>query len=139
MDKTRHNPRMIRWFLALPILLSACLKDETISGYIDPLTTYELIELDGQPFTARATISFPIEGSVKGQAPCNTYAARQSKPYPWIGVTAIRSTLSICPDMVAEGQFFEALGQMETSEALGGTLVLRGSDGNEMVFQALPR
>ncbi|SFI83902.1 META domain-containing protein [Jannaschia pohangensis] len=124
---------------ALPLillLLAACRADETISGYADPQTLWALQELDGQPFTARATLQFPSEGKVAGRAPCNSFGAVQSVPLPWIEITAIRATRSICPEIEAEQRYLAALQAMTLAEVAGDVLILHNNAGREMVFRA---
>jgi len=127
---------MLRLFLSLPILLSSCQKDETISGYVDPDVEYFLTEISGDPFVAIATIKFPKQGSITGQAPCNSYAASQSAPLPWFNIGPIRSTRSACSDMAQEGEFFDSLSRMTLIETLGYLVILRNDAGEEMVFSA---
>ncbi len=126
---------MFRLFLSIPILLAACLKDETVSGYADPGATYQLVEMDGAAFDARATISFPEQGSVTGKGPCNSYGASQSAPYPWLEIGAIRATRAACSDLALENQFFAALSGMSQIETFGDTVILRDDDGREMIFR----
>lgn len=128
--------------ILIPLLLllttSACKSDETISGYVDRNATWRLIELDGKPFSARATISFPEKGAVAGNAPCNSYRARQSVPLPWFELGPILSTKMACRDLAAEQMFFDALENMSLAETLGDTLILRDDTGREMVFKTTP-
>ena len=126
---------MFRLFLTIPIILAACLKDETVSGYADPKATYHLEEIDGVTFKAGATISFPEQGSIRGKAPCNTYAADQRAPYPWLELGPIVGTRAACSDLPAEVQFFKALASMTQIEALDDLLILRSDSGAEMVFR----
>lgn len=126
---------MFRLFLSLPILLAGCLKDETISGFVDQTTSYQLTELSGEPFLAKAEISFPEQGTMTGKAPCNSFSARQSAPYPWFELGPVAATLSVCPEMEKEEEFFGVLGRMTLIEALGDTIILRNDAGEEMVFR----
>ncbi|SPF78600.1 hypothetical protein ALP8811_02529 [Aliiroseovarius pelagivivens] len=119
--------------------MSSGCKDETISGYANTNTSWKLVELDGASFPAKATISFPEKGRIAGQAPCNSYSGTQSAPYPWFETGPIAATKRACPDLTAEAEFFEALGQMRLAEVSGDTLILSNEDGREMVFTSLPR
>ena len=137
-DPTLTDDRaMLRVALFLPLLLAACPKDETISGFADSSAIYALAELDGQRFAPRATISFPQEGLVKGNGPCNGYSAEQTVPYPWFKLSAIRATRRACPDLSREVEFLAALSEMTLIEASGDTLILRNDAGREMVFLAV--
>lgn len=91
--------------LVLATALAGCLEDETISGYGDHDREFRLIELDGAPFAARATIRFGEEGRVTGQAPCNRYFATQTLAYPWVNVENIGATRMACPDLDIEARF----------------------------------
>lgn len=127
---------MLRLFLTLPILLAACLKDETVSGYVDQNAVFRLVEVDAMPHDFNATISFPKTGVIRGQGPCNTYSAEQSSPYPWFSIGPIRATRRACAELAQETQFFRALESMTLIEALGTVIILRDDAGGEMVFQS---
>lgn len=124
-----------RLALLLPLLTLGC-GDETISGYADRTAVYRLIELDGAPFTATATISFPEPGRATGDGPCNAWFATQSAPYPWIEFGQIGATRRACPELIAEARFFEALSHVSLAEVLGPVLILTTEDGMELVFEA---
>ena len=130
----------MRFLIALLLFspLTACKYDETISGYTKASTVWTLVELDGNPFTAHATISFPSKGKVTGQAPCNSYSGIQSVPLPWFKVDQITATEMACPDLDVEQEFFEALSAMSLGETLGGTMILSNESGREMVFKTTP-
>jgi len=121
--------------MAALLLLVAC-ADETISGYVDRAATYTLVELNGEPFTANATITFSEEGQAKGEAPCNAWSAAQTAPYPWIDLGPIAATKRACLDLAAEQAFFDALTQASLAEVSGNVLILSLEDGQEMVFRA---
>lgn len=111
--------------------------DETLSGYGAADVTWVLAELDGQPFTARATLSFPEEGTITGKAPCNNFHGAQSAPYPWFAVDQIATTRMACPDLDdAEHDFLNALKEMTLAEVAGNTLLLSNDAGRKMVFEA---
>ncbi|MEM1375560.1 MAG: META domain-containing protein [Pseudomonadota bacterium] len=121
--------------LALLVGLAACAGDETISAFSPEGTVWALSELDGAPFTARATLSFPAEGEVVGVGPCNRFSAAQSVPYPWIEIGPIAATKRACADLAAEGAFFAALSAVSLAEVSGPVLILTGA-GHEMIFRA---
>ncbi len=127
--------------LALAILmLAACAGNQGISRFAGVGRVWELREMAGQPFAARATISFPEAGRIAGEAPCNSYSARQGAPYPWFEAAAISSTKKACPQLAQEQRFFAALRRMRLSEVSGDLLVLSDEAGeNQMVFSAVPR
>ena len=123
--------------LALLTFLAACQDDETISGYVDGATLWQLRELDGAPFEGRATIGFPRKGKVVGQAPCNSYSATQTAPYPWFEVSGITATRSACSALAQEADYLAALGEMIMAEINDPLLVLSNTEGREMVFEAI--
>ena len=126
---------MKHYALIALVALTAC-KDETISGYSTEGATWVLNSIDGVPFTASATISFPEAGKIVGQAPCNRYFGEQTVPYPWFSAQKIGNTKRACPDLPAETEFFNALKDMTLSESVEGTLILSNDTGREMVFKA---
>ena len=123
-------------FPALPlvVLLSQC-GDETVRAYGAADHVWRLVELDGQPFAARATLHFPDVGRIQGRAPCNSYGADMTAPYPWFEVGPILSSRSACGDLEDERRFFDALRAATQAEVSGDTLILRDDAGREMVFK----
>lgn len=126
----------MRIALTMLLLLNICQGDETLTAYGASDRTWVVTEIDGQPFSARATISFPEQGRFGGQGPCNTYGGAQTAPYPWFQIEAIRSTKRACADLQAENRYFDALRAMTISEVSGATMVLSNEAGREIVFRA---
>lgn len=116
--------------------LTFCQGDETISGYSAPNITWALESLDGKTFAEEASIGFPEEGKIEGNAPCNTFFGSQTAPYPWFKAEGIGATRMACASMAQETAFFAALGNMTIAEVSGDTLILTNDDGGEMVFRA---
>lgn len=116
-------------------LIGYC-KDETVSGHGGQTGGWVLYSLDGTPFEARATLTFPEEGVITGEAPCNRYSAQQTVPYPWFSAERIVSTKRACPDFAAETRYLRALSEMTLSEVAADTLILSNDAGREMVFRA---
>ncbi len=110
--------------------------DETLAAYGAGDANWRLVEIDGQPFKARATLGFADEGALFGQAPCNAYSGAQTAPYPWFTAENIAVTRMACADLAAETVYFEALAAMTLSEVAGETLILSNDSGREMVFTA---
>lgn len=122
---------------ALPFAFALGLcPDETVSGYAETTTIWRLTEIDGAPFSAAATITFPEEGIVTGRGPCNAFTATQSVPLPWIEIRDIAATRMACPDLAAEAAFFAALQDMTLVEVTLDILLLTTPEGREMVFTA---
>lgn len=117
--------------------LAACDKDETITAYGGAGKTWSLVALDGEPFTASATLTFPGPGKFAGRAPCNSFNGSVTVPYPWFEAGPVAATRAICPDQAAEDRFFQALGAITIAEVAGDTLELSNpDDGRSMVFKA---
>ena len=125
----------------LPFLaaLNACEQpDETVTAYSDHDGFYLLSTLDGEPYSAKATIDLRVTGTVSGHGPCNAYRTSQTAPYPWLTLGPITATRRACPDLDAEAKFLEALGTMTIVEAANDLLILSNDAGNRMVFYASP-
>ena len=123
-------------FATLLLLATACSGDETVRAYGAADRVWTLASLDGQPFAATATLTFPEPGQIAGQAPCNRYSGAMKAPYPWFDAGPLAATRMACPDLQAETAFFAALDAMTQAEVLDDTLVLSTDDGREMVFIA---
>lgn len=118
-------------------LLSACgAGDETVSAYGGAGQLWVLESIDNAPYPARATLSFPEEGKVQGEGPCNTFTANQNAPYPWFELADVSSTLANCRQLNLESLYFEALAEMELVEVLDDVMLLKTPGGREMVFRA---
>lgn len=122
-------------FLAT-FLLVFCGRDETAAAYGGADQTWILQEIDGQPFPASATLTFPETGQIAGEAPCNFYSGPMAAPYPWFEVGNLAVTRRACPDLAQETAFFEALSAMTEVEISGDVMILRSADGREMLFKA---
>lgn len=118
------------------ILLTACRKDETVTAYGAAKRTWHLTEVDEQAVTYEATLRFPEAGLITGDAPCNTYFATMTVPYPWFEAQDIAATRRACPELASETAFLLALSQMTLSEVLGDTLILSTPEGRKMLFKA---
>lgn len=127
---------MLRLPLLFLLFLGLCDRpDETLSGYGAEQATWVLISIDGAPYPARATLTFPEEGKIAGNAPCNSYFGAQSAPYPWFEAPNIASTKRACPDLAAETEYFKALSQMTISEVSETTLILSNDAKRTMIFE----
>ncbi len=130
-------PRPHAYLFALA-LCAACQSDETVTGYLDEATTFDLVQFNGAPVTASVTIDLGQAGQISGRAPCNRYSAKQTAPYPWIEIGPILSTKMACPDLNFESAYFESLAEATLAEVTGPVLILSNTDGLELVFQAAP-
>lgn len=128
---------MFRLFLLsyLSFAVAAC-SDETLSAFADGGQTFALQEIDGIPFPAQATLTFPEPGHIAGSAPCNSYAGTLTAPYPWFETGPIAATKRACPDLAQETLFFTALSEMQLAEVSGNVLILSNDAGRQMLFEA---
>lgn len=122
----------------LPALLiaTACVGDETLSAYGAADKVWQLQSIDGAEFSASASLTFPEPGVIAGRAPCNSFRGRQSAPYPWFAAEALAATRAACPELEAEADFLQALGEMTLAEVTGDVLILSNDQGREMLFNA---
>lgn len=118
--------------------LAACQPDETVTKYLQGSETFVMQSIDGTSFEAAARIDLGEAGRVSGQAPCNSYFAEQSAPYPWFELGPIAATKRACPDLDAEQTFFDALATASLVEVSDPILILTNDQDLEMVFQAEP-
>ena len=123
----------MRAFLAFALLFGFAAV-ETVSGFVPGGATWQLTELDGAPWTARATLSFDASGRVSGQAACNRFTGNQSAPYPWLEIGPLASTRMACPELDAEATYLAALQEMTIVEVSGDVVILSNDDGRSMVF-----
>jgi len=122
--------------LLFVLALAACRDDETVGAYGAADRVWDLVEIDGVTFRQRATLTFPENDQIAGNAPCNSYSGAMTIPYPWFEAGPLAVTRMTCPDQEAETRFFSALGDMTLSEVAGSTLILSNDDGREMLFQS---
>lgn len=119
--------------LAILLLIAACQSDETVTAY-GGAGEWQLQQINDQAFQASASLSLSDNGAVSGQAPCNSYSATQSAPYPWFDLSPIAATKRACDGLQAETQFFAALEAMSLAEVSGAVLILSNDDGDSMLF-----
>lgn len=123
------------WILLL-LLAGACTGDETLSAYGASGKLWRLSSIDGNPFTAHASLSFPEPGLIAGKGPCNQFRGKQTAPYPWFAATSLAATRAACPELQAEAAFLHALQEMTLAEVSGNVLILSNGQGREMLFRA---
>lgn len=122
-------------FLASYVLIASA-ADETLRAYGGKNHVWTLAELNGAPFQATATLTFPQAGVIAGNGPCNLYHGTLTVPYPWFETGPIASTRRACPDLKAEAAFFQALEAASLSEITGDTLILSDDNGVLLVFKS---
>jgi len=131
--------RMLMRVVPFLAVLNACEQpDETVTAYAKHDGPYQLATMNGEIFSATATIDLRVTGTVSGHGPCNAYRTSQTAPYPWIELGPITATRRGCPDLDAEAAFLEILGKMTIVEASNEILILSNDARDRMVFHALP-
>jgi heat shock protein HslJ len=120
--------------LAVFVMAGAAAAAQT--PYDDPDAVWRLQTLNGQPFAATATLTFPEPERIAGQAPCNRYGGPLRAEWPGFAAREIFASRMACPDLVAEGAFFAALAAMDAAAlAADGALLLTNATGGAMRFQ----
>ena len=124
-------------FVALVILmsLSACLKDETISGQSDASEVWALVRMNETEISTPITLTFPEKGKIAGRAPCNRYFASQNAPLPWFEAGPIAATKVACPELALESLYFQTLASITLIERTGDVLLLNGDQGEVLEFR----
>ena len=121
---------------AATFLMLASETDQTLRAYADADVVWTVTELNGAPFEASATMQFPQAAVITGMAPCNSYRATLTVPYPWFASGPIAATRRACPDLDLEAAFFKALEAATISVIEGETLTLSDEDNVLLVFKA---
>lgn len=120
----------------LSLLLAGCVAGPP--GPFDPVPgdgDWRLVAMNGRPFAARATLRFETTWRIAGHSPCNLYSAKLTAPPPDFTLVELTATEMACPELDAEGPFFETLLLMTHSETAGDTLTMTGPAGRSMVFR----
>lgn len=121
---------------AAAFIMLATEADQTVRAYAGADRVWTLTELGGEPFTANVTMQFPQATVITGMAPCNSYRAALTLPYPWFNSGPIAATRRACPDMATEFAFFKALEAATLSLVEGDTLTLSDDNKVLLVFKA---
>jgi heat shock protein HslJ len=108
---------------------------ETVAGASPPNAVWVLEEINDRPVTARTTMRFLPDGSIAGDAPCNSYSATQKIPLPWFEAGPIVSTQRACDDLAEEQRFFRTLDDVIFAEIAGNTMLLTGDAGQSLLFR----
>ncbi len=103
-------------------------------NWLLPGTTWKLVELDGAPYAARATATLNSDGTISGQAPCNSFSATYSGHWPDISFNNTASTKMACPDLDQETAFFAAMRKVNHAEMLTDSMLLTGPDNTSLRF-----
>lgn len=118
--------------VALAFMLSGCLRDESVTGYA--AGQWRLTVMDDARVSTPITLDLTTRGRVSGAAPCNSYSATQTAPYPWFNTGPIVATRATCADQSLENRFLENLARMTLAEVAGPVLILNNDAGELMEF-----
>lgn len=132
--------RTMRPHFLLSLALAACVQTpvEAPAPGMAPVETFSLVTLDGAPFPAPATISFPKPGRAAGRAVCNLWSGAQSATPPAFRLEATTMTEMACDGMEWEPVYLSALAAMTRIEQDGPTLTLSNGAGRTMLFRRQP-
>lgn len=98
---------------------------------------YTLVSVLGQQTPYSAQISFEA-GRVAGLGPCNSFFADLTYSDAAFALGPIGSTRKACPDLAAEAEFFNLLGQVTHADRREGQITLmRGT--KELLYFVVPR
>lgn len=127
--------KMVLTAALVALTLTGCRGDDATRAF-GPDRVWTLKQLNGTPFAARATLTFPKTDEIAGFGPCNRYFGATSISYPQFSAGPIGSTRMACPDIASETAFLEALEVATQAEATNDALTLSGPGGLTMVFTA---
>lgn len=105
-----------------------------MSGQTDADYIWVLSTMNEAPISTRITITFPEEGRIVGQAPCNRYFGAQTVPMPWFEITGLGATKMACAELDLETQYFNLLTKMTTAELINDVFILRGDADETLIF-----
>ena len=98
-----------------------------------PTSIWRVVELNGVPFDARATLDLSDPAKVAGQGPCNRFFAERTGLWPDIHLGGMVATEMACKDLAQEDRYFTALSKVVRGEItvaeVGTALILSGPDG----------
>ena len=123
--------------VAATLGLAAC--EPTTSstpGASIPTGPYVLVGI-GSDTVPQRNVGMTIEanGSITGQAPCNSYTSQNNATWPQVSLAGIASTRRACITEGGESAYFAALEQVAQASLSDGDLELRGP-AHKMRFTA---
>jgi heat shock protein HslJ len=127
---------LIIWFILLLMALASCAGN----GGVDLAgTSWRLATLNNQQVVPGAppTLFFEEDGSMGGNASCNSFGGEYKVRGTTIEISQLFSTLMACMDndrMAQETLYMQMLGQVEQFEVTGGQLILTTTQGEQLIF-----
>jgi len=117
------------------LLLIACGPDETVSAFGSD-DDYILQSMNGSEVSVPISINISEPGQISGRAPCNSYSAAQTAPYPWFELGPVLSTRATCSEQALENKYLAKLATMKISEVSDPVLILSNDAKETLVFQS---
>jgi hypothetical protein len=118
--------------LVLGVMLVPCAFAEGLDEGPDRL--WRLVEIDGVPFSAVATIDLTDPATVSGRGPCNRFFAHRSGSWPDFNLGPVLATRMACDALDYEMRFFRAMAMARTGEVVPAevdtALILYGPQGS---------
>lgn len=97
---------------------------------------FQVVELDGQPFAAKAMIGLPVDGRIEGQGPCNRFFAEVTDGGAGLTIGPVGATKMACPDLRAEAALFQTLAEIVRIEPQAdGTVIFFDDKGPRIVVK----
>ena len=127
--------RFVLGFLALGLGACDAPVSETAAGASPPGAVWVLQSINKSPVEARTTLLFQPNGSIAGDAPCNSYSASQKIPLPWFEAGPITTTKRACEYLAEENRYIRTLGDVIFAEITGDTMLLTGDNGEELFYR----
>ena len=94
---------------------------------------WHLVGIEGSRAPAPLSITFAVDGTVSGQAPCNRYSGTLTIDGTSFRPGPIAATRMACADLDGETAYFRSLEKVTTAERGPGRLTLSG-DGHTLTF-----
>ena len=108
------------------------------SPFEDPNREWRLVEMQGAPFEGTATLVFPEQDRVAGQAPCNRFMGKAEWSPEATTFGPLAATMMACPDLDQERVVLEALETVTALVIEADSLILTLGDGSRMVYTSAP-
>jgi heat shock protein HslJ len=109
------------------------------SGWTDepPAVRWTLVELNGVPFAATASIDLSEPGRISGRAPCNRFFGTVLGTWPDVTFGPMATTKMACDALEDETRFLSALALVTKVEVVPAevdtALILSGPDGTPVL------
>jgi heat shock protein HslJ len=121
----------MRW-LCLILCMAACAPRPTVdAAFLSH--GWRLSSINGQPFSASATLNIHRSGRVAGTTPCTAFASTLTRFPPGWEFGPISLHNAACPQGHAEAAFVRAITQVTRADVQGVRMILSGP-ATELIF-----